>query len=95
MMSLEKVMGPGLAAPETPAIRRLRWAVIALSLGLVLGLLLIGIVRDCLGPVVTGAIFAVLLPVTVSIGAVYFWLKRRRDDKWLDQLCCAKGNSDE
>lgn len=86
-MNLEKIMGPGLAAPETAAIRRLRWTVIVLSLAVVAGLLLIGLVRQWLGPVATGGGFAVLLLANASFGAVYFRLKARRDDKWLDQLC--------
>ncbi len=91
MICLEKVMGPGLAAPETPAIRRLRWVVIVLSLAVVVGLLLIGAVRDWLSPVATGAVFAVLLVVTALVAAVYFVLKRRRDDKWLDERCARGG----
>ena len=86
-MNLETIRGPGLAAPETAAIRRLRWTVIVLSMAVVIGLLAIGIVRQWLGPVATGGCFAVLLAATASVGVVYFRLKARRDDEWLDQRC--------
>ena len=90
-MNLEKIMGPGLAAPETAAIRRLRWTVIVLSAAVVIGLLAIGLLRRWLGPVATGGCFAVLLAATASVGAVYFRLKARRDDEWLDQQCARGG----
>ena len=82
----EKIMGVPMAAPETAPMRRLRMTVIALALTLCLGILLIGNIREALGPVLTGGLFAVLLGVTGIVGTFYFVRKSRRDDDWLDQL---------
>lgn len=86
MSVLEKVMGPPMAAPETAAMRRLRMTVIVLASLLGAGPLLVGAIDAALGPIVTGAVFAVLLAVTLPTGAIYFVGKSRRDDAWLDQL---------
>ena len=85
-------MGPGMAAPETRGIRRLRIAVIGMAALLGTGVLGIeGIIALC-GPVVTGAILASLLGATLGIGGVYFVRKAHRDDAWLDALI-AKGKA--
>lgn len=79
-------MGPGMAAPETSGMRRLRFAVICMTA--LLGTGLIGIDRIVLelGSVMTGTIFSGLLAATLAIGVIYFLRKARRDDAWLDHL---------
>jgi purine-cytosine permease-like protein len=86
MSLLERLMGPPMAAPETPRMRRQRIALMWLSSMLGVGVLLVGAIRALLGPVVTGAAFAVLLLSTIVFGAVYFIGKARRDDAWLEHL---------
>lgn len=86
MSVLEKVMGPPMAAPETPALRRLRFAVITLAALLGSGVLAAGAIDSALGPVITGALLAALLVSTLVTGRVYFAGKMRRDDAWLDHL---------
>jgi polyferredoxin len=83
---LERVMGPPMAAPETPRMRRQRRAVMWLASVLGVGVLFIGAIRGLLGPVVTGAAFGVLLVSTIVFGTVYFIGKARRDDAWLEHL---------
>ena len=91
MTVLERVMGPGMAAPETPGMRHLRIALIGMAALLGAGVLSIETVVHVFGPVATGAIFAGLLVGTLATGGVYFARKARRDDVWLDHLI-AKGN---
>ena len=79
-------MGVGMAAPETPGMRRLRITVIGMAVVPGAGVLSIKTIALMCGPVVTGGLFAGLLGATLATGAVYFARKARRDDAWLDHL---------
>jgi hypothetical protein len=83
---LERVIGPGMAAPETSGMRRLRIAVTGVAALLCTGLLGIDGIVSVVGPVMTGAIFAGLLVATLAPCGVWLVVKTRRDAAWLDHL---------
>jgi hypothetical protein len=87
MSMLEKVMGPGMAAPETRPARLLRSTFVGLVFATGIGVLSTRLVwHPLLGPVVTGLVLGVLIAAALIVGTVYFLVKKRRDDAWLDQL---------
>ena len=83
MKTLERIFGPPMAAPETAAMRRLRFAFIGLALICGAGILGIGRLVEIAGAVGTGAILLTLMSASVMIGGVFFIVKHRRDDRWI------------
>ena len=84
MIRPEALFGPPMAAPETSRMRRLRIGFIALAA--LSGLLILGIdfVSGAIGRVATGGLMLVVLTLTTVVGAVFFWIKSRRDDRWIE-----------
>lgn len=78
---LLEFMATPMAAPETSALRRLRWAWVALcaSLGASVGLIRCWVA--ILGHWVSAAVI-VLAIATVWVGRIYFTAKNRADAAW-------------
>lgn len=86
MSALERIMGAPMAAPETPGLRRLRYASLAATFSLAVAVLLVPIIRLGLGAVATGLFFGVAILVTFALVAIYVRVKTHRDEAWLDQF---------
>ena len=78
---LLEFMAKPMAAPETPELRRLRWAWVALCASLCVGVAMISFWVAIFGQWVSAAVF-VLAIVTVWIGWIYFTTKNRADEAW-------------
>ncbi len=73
-----------MAAPETPALRRLRLTWQGLCLGLAGGIAMIRPLRALLGQAAP-AVVACLLVATLSVTAAYLVRKNRADTAYLDR----------
>lgn len=78
---LLEFMATPMAAPETPALRRLRWAWAALCASLCAGVGMISFWVATFGHWASAAVF-VLAVATVWIGWIYFRSKIRADEAW-------------
>ncbi len=78
---LLEFMATPMAAPETAALRRLRWAWVALCVSLCAGVGMIGFWTRIFGLWASAAIL-VLAIATVWIGWIYFTAKNRADAAW-------------
>lgn len=83
MKLLEHFIGYPMAAPETDAMRRLRFMFIGLAGLSGLSILGIDVFVSFLGRAIVGAVLVLLLFVTAVTGAVFFFRKWRIDDQWL------------
>lgn len=82
-MRLEALFGPPMAAPETAAMRRLRFAFIGIALATGIAIVLIELLIGSFGRVMTGGVLVVLVALTVLSGVVFVVVKTRRDDHWI------------
>jgi hypothetical protein len=83
MSLLERLIGPPMAAPETPWLRRLRWFMICGLETCAAQILLLDWLIGMFGRVSTGVAVAVSLIVTVVASCLYVVRKSRADDRWM------------
>lgn len=83
MLWLDLLRTP-MAAPETPALRRMRYIFQALCVLSALSVAFLRTVLDLLGQRGAAAIF-VLLAVTCVHAVIYLTRKSAADNEWLDQ----------
>jgi hypothetical protein len=95
MKALERWIGPPMAAPETAAMRALRFLVVASTGASALGIAGIDFIIEACGRAATGAALLVMISVTALSAAVFFYRKIRLDDRWLMERCFALDEADE
>lgn len=83
MTMLEHFIGYPMAAPESKAMRRLRFTFIGLAGLSGLSILGIDVLVSFVGRVIVGAVLALLLLVTAVTALLFFFKKSRIDDQWL------------
>ena len=95
MMRPEDIFGPPMAAPESGAMRRLRFAFIALATLTAAGIAMIGMLADVFGRPGAGGLLALLVIVTALVGMVWLRTKTRRDDRWILSRCFDAEGADQ
>lgn len=83
MMPLERLFGSPMAAPETAAMRKLRFAFTGFAMLSGIGVLGIGLLVKLVGPVIAGGALLALIAVSTVLGLIFFIVKTRRDDRWI------------
>ncbi|MFM2099268.1 MAG: hypothetical protein RLZZ366_807 [Pseudomonadota bacterium] len=83
MKIAERIFGVPMAAPETPVMRRLRCAVIALASLSGLSVAGIDLLAWFVGRAAAGGILLVMLTATAALATMFFCRKNRTDDAWL------------
>ena len=83
MKLLERLFGPPMAAPETAAMRSLRFSFIGSAAASALGVAAIEAVATMFGRAAAGGALALLLLFTVISGGLFFVWKSRIDERWL------------
>lgn len=83
MTMLEHFIGYPMAAPESKAMRRLRFTFIGLAGLSGLSILGIDVFVSFVGRVIVGAVLVLLLLVTAVTALLFFFKKWRIDDQWL------------
>lgn len=83
MKLLERLFGPPMAAPESPAMRRLRVGFIGSAAASALGVAAIDAVAAMFGRAAAGGALALLLLFTVIGGGLFLVRKARIDERWL------------
>ena len=95
MMHPEDIFGPPMAAPESAAMRRLRFAFIALATLTAAGVAMIGMLADVCGRPGAGGLLALLVIVTALVGMVWLRTKTWRDDRWILSRCFDAEGADQ
>lgn len=83
MTMLEHFIGYPMAAPESKAMRRLRFTFIGLAGLSGLSILGIDVFVSFVGRVIVGAVLVLLLLVTAVTALLFIFKKWRIDDQWL------------
>jgi hypothetical protein len=81
--ALERIVGAPMAAPETRAMRRLRFAFTALVSATGLGVLTLDLLVAYLGRAGAGGMLSALIVITTIIGCLFFFRKNQADGRWL------------
>ncbi|MGB3470907.1 MAG: hypothetical protein WBA51_08820 [Erythrobacter sp.] len=75
-----------MAAPETIALKAMRFSILGLCLALVVSIAAIDPLKAAIG-IGAGAVAAGLLLALAALAPLYLTLKNRADDEYLESLC--------
>ena len=83
MKLLERLFGPPMAAPESPAMRSLRFSFIGAAAASALGVAAVGAIAALCGSAAAGGACALLLLSAAISGGLFFFKKSRIDERWI------------
>jgi hypothetical protein len=83
MELLERLFGLPMAAPESPAMRCLRFSFIGAAVASALGVAAVGAIAALCGRAAAGGACAFLMLVTAISGGLFFFKKSRIDERWM------------